>query len=104
MLLVWYGVPSGDRQHTLYRLSNIIWFYPLPPPLLPLAGKPHTPAVVPSMSHLPSWNTMAMFVVQPGKSFHSVQVGGGVKGFAWGGGVCGCEGVYVCLGGGGCMW
>jgi hypothetical protein len=39
------------------------------------AGKPHTPDVIPTTSHLPLWNTMAMFVVQPGKSFHSVQVG-----------------------------
>lgn len=30
-------------------------------------GKPHTPDVIPTTSHLPSWNTMAMFVVQPGR-------------------------------------
>eukprot|EP00879_Flechtneria_rotunda_P017131 GHRR01017941.1.p1 GENE.GHRR01017941.1~~GHRR01017941.1.p1 ORF type:complete len:466 (+),score=131.78 GHRR01017941.1:259-1656(+) len=42
--------------------------------LYPLvAGKPHTPDVRPSTSHLPIWNTMAMFVVQPGRSFHAVQ-------------------------------
>jgi hypothetical protein len=38
------------------------------------AGKPHTPDVAPTTSHLPTWNSMAMFVVQPGRSFHSVQV------------------------------
>jgi hypothetical protein len=38
------------------------------------AGKPHTPDVSPTTSHLPTWNSMAMFVVQPGRSFHSVQV------------------------------
>jgi hypothetical protein len=42
--------------------------------LLLLSGKPHTPDVIPTTSHLPTWNTMAMFVVQPGRSFHSVQV------------------------------
>eukprot|EP00775_Hariotina_reticulata_P007350 gene7350-7561_t len=42
--------------------------------LYPLVeGKPHTPAVIPTTCHLPLWNTMAMFVVQPGKSFHAVQ-------------------------------
>lgn len=41
-----------------------------------LSGKPHTPDVVPMVSHLPLWNSMAMFVVQPGRSFHSVQVRG----------------------------
>lgn len=34
---------------------------------------PGTPAVRPSNSLLPVWNTMAMFVVEPGVSFHSVQ-------------------------------
>ncbi|WIA40768.1 hypothetical protein OEZ86_004448 [Tetradesmus obliquus] len=42
--------------------------------LYPLVeGKPHTPDVIPTTSHLPTWNSMAMFVVQPGRSFHSVQ-------------------------------
>ncbi|RMZ56634.1 hypothetical protein APUTEX25_002723, partial [Auxenochlorella protothecoides] len=31
------------------------------------------PAVFPSASVLPLWNTMAMFAVQPGVSFHSIQ-------------------------------
>jgi Rps23 Pro-64 3,4-dihydroxylase Tpa1-like proline 4-hydroxylase len=68
-------------------------------------GQAHTPDVIPTVSHLPAWNTMAMFVVQPGRSFHSVQVvGGGVwhprgtlcvgvwgnKGWVW---VCGGGGV-----------
>lgn len=38
------------------------------------AGKPHTPAVFPTVNHLPTFNTMAMFTVMPGKSFHAVQV------------------------------
>lgn len=37
------------------------------------AGKPHAPDVIPTTSHLPAWNSMALFVVQPGRSFHSVQ-------------------------------
>ncbi|KAG1656705.1 hypothetical protein FOA52_006489 [Chlamydomonas sp. UWO 241] len=36
-------------------------------------GVGHTPAVHPSVSLLPTFNSMAMFTVQPGKSFHSVQ-------------------------------
>uniref|UniRef100_A0A7R9YSB2 Fe2OG dioxygenase domain-containing protein n=1 Tax=Chlamydomonas euryale TaxID=1486919 RepID=A0A7R9YSB2_9CHLO len=36
-------------------------------------GVAHTPAVDPTVSHLPEFNTMAMFTVMPGKSFHSVQ-------------------------------
>jgi hypothetical protein len=38
------------------------------------AGASHTPAVHPSVLLLPTFNSMAMFTVQPGKSFHSVQV------------------------------
>ena len=46
--------------------------------LYPLSeGKPHTPDVTPTVLHLPLWNTMAMFTVQPGRSFHSVQVRSG---------------------------
>ena len=45
-------------------------------PPCPPAGKPHTPDVCPSLSHLPTFNTMAMFTVLPGKSFHAVQVRG----------------------------
>ncbi|KAF8060096.1 Ogd [Scenedesmus sp. PABB004] len=42
--------------------------------LYPLVeGKPHTPDVTPTTSLLPHWNSMALFVVQPGRSFHSVQ-------------------------------
>jgi hypothetical protein len=39
------------------------------------SGVAHTPHTTPSISHLPHWNSMAMFKVQPGRSFHSVQVG-----------------------------
>lgn len=38
-----------------------------------LTGQAHTPDVFPSVNLLPTFNTMAMFVVEPGKSFHSVQ-------------------------------
>ena len=34
---------------------------------------PGTPAVDPSVSLLPKWNSMAFFTVQPGRSFHAVQ-------------------------------
>ena len=34
---------------------------------------PNTPAVVPTATVLPIWNTMAMFKVLPGRSFHSIQ-------------------------------
>jgi hypothetical protein len=55
--------------------------------------------VIPTVSHLPAWNTMAMFVVQPGKSFHSVQVCGhscclgdaASTVCVWGGGGGGCS-------------
>jgi Rps23 Pro-64 3,4-dihydroxylase Tpa1-like proline 4-hydroxylase len=36
-------------------------------------GQPGTPDVIPTTSLLPLWNTLALFTVQPGKSFHSVQ-------------------------------
>lgn len=36
-------------------------------------GEPPLPHPVPTVFHLPTWNTMAMFVVQPGRSFHSVE-------------------------------
>ena len=42
------------------------------PPLL--AGQPHTPDVFPTVNLLPTFNTMAAFTVQPGQSFHAVQV------------------------------
>jgi Rps23 Pro-64 3,4-dihydroxylase Tpa1-like proline 4-hydroxylase len=38
-----------------------------------VGGKPGTPEVIPTTSLLPHWNTLALFTVQPGKSFHSVQ-------------------------------
>ncbi|PNW79265.1 hypothetical protein CHLRE_09g408464v5 [Chlamydomonas reinhardtii] len=42
--------------------------------LFPLVdGDKHTPAPNPSVSHLPTFNTMAFFTVTPGVSFHSVQ-------------------------------
>uniref|UniRef100_A0A7S3R425 Fe2OG dioxygenase domain-containing protein n=1 Tax=Dunaliella tertiolecta TaxID=3047 RepID=A0A7S3R425_DUNTE len=42
--------------------------------LYPLVeGTHHTPAVHPSICHLPTFNTMVMFTVLPGKSFHAVQ-------------------------------
>eukprot|EP00798_Chlamydomonas_sp_ICE-L_P021076 gene21076-27957_t len=42
--------------------------------LYPLVeGKPHTPEATPSEVHLPFFNSMAMFTVAPGKSFHAVQ-------------------------------
>ncbi|GFR40250.1 hypothetical protein Agub_g822 [Astrephomene gubernaculifera] len=42
--------------------------------LFPLVeGQEHTPAPDPTLAHLPSFNTMAMFTVTPGVSFHSVQ-------------------------------
>ena len=34
---------------------------------------PHTPDIIPTATVLPIWNTMAMFTVEPGKSFHSIQ-------------------------------
>lgn len=36
-------------------------------------GSPNTPDVVPTATALPIWNTMAMFKVLPGRSFHSIQ-------------------------------
>lgn len=54
-------------------------------PALPMArrsrpsrstGTPNEPGVVPTATALPLWNTMAFFRVQPGRSFHSIQVGG----------------------------
>ena len=36
-------------------------------------GSPNTPDVVPMTTALPIWNTMAMFKVLPGRSFHSIQ-------------------------------
>ncbi|GIM01673.1 hypothetical protein Vretimale_6471 [Volvox reticuliferus] len=42
--------------------------------LYPLVeGQEHTPAPDPTVVHLPSFNTMAMFTVAPGRSFHAVQ-------------------------------
>ena len=43
--------------------------------LYPLArpGVPGEPAVYPSAALLPQWNSMALFTVDPGVSFHSVQ-------------------------------
>ncbi|KAG2438215.1 hypothetical protein HYH02_010917, partial [Chlamydomonas schloesseri] len=42
--------------------------------LFPLeGGDKHTPAPNPTVSHLPTFNTMAFFTVTPGVSFHSVQ-------------------------------
>jgi hypothetical protein len=43
--------------------------------LYPLArpGVPGEPAVYPSAALLPEWNSMALFTVDPGVSFHSVQ-------------------------------
>ncbi|KXZ49624.1 hypothetical protein GPECTOR_20g481 [Gonium pectorale] len=42
--------------------------------LFPLVeGQEHTPAPNPTRAHLPLFNTMAMFTVTPGVSFHSVQ-------------------------------
>ena len=42
--------------------------------LYPLApGGGAVPDVAPTVAHLPLWNSMAMFVVQPGRSYHSVQ-------------------------------
>ncbi len=38
------------------------------------ADQKHTPTVHPTVLHLPTFNTMAMFTVLPGKSFHAVQV------------------------------
>jgi len=34
---------------------------------------PNTPDAIPSATVLPTWNAMAMFTVQPGRSFHSIQ-------------------------------
>jgi Rps23 Pro-64 3,4-dihydroxylase Tpa1-like proline 4-hydroxylase len=36
-------------------------------------GAPHTPATTPTAAVLPAWNTMAVFTVQPGRSFHAIQ-------------------------------
>jgi hypothetical protein len=41
-------------------------------PLVP-GGAPGDPAITPSASLLPLWNSMAMFTVRPGVSFHAVQ-------------------------------
>ena len=61
-------------------------------PLLALAlvppDTPHEPDVIPTATALPLWNSMAFFKVQPGFSFHSIQVGSGAGGalyVAWGG-------------------
>ncbi|KAI3435904.1 hypothetical protein D9Q98_001962 [Chlorella vulgaris] len=37
------------------------------------ADTPHEPAVVPTATLLPVWNSLACFRVQPGRSFHSIQ-------------------------------
>lgn len=36
-------------------------------------GAPNTPDIIPTTTALPTWNTMAMFQVLPGRSFHSIQ-------------------------------
>jgi prolyl 3-hydroxylase /prolyl 3,4-dihydroxylase len=36
-------------------------------------AEPHTPDTIPTASVLPVWNSLAMFKVEPGKSFHSIQ-------------------------------
>lgn len=43
------------------------------PPLQAPGGPAFTPHVAPSAALLPAWNTMALFTVQPGRSFHAVQ-------------------------------
>ena len=37
-------------------------------------GNQGVPAVAPTVSILPKFNSMAVFTVQPGRSYHSVQV------------------------------
>jgi prolyl 3-hydroxylase /prolyl 3,4-dihydroxylase len=37
-------------------------------------GHQGVPAVAPTVSILPKFNSMAVFTVQPGRSYHSVQV------------------------------
>jgi Rps23 Pro-64 3,4-dihydroxylase Tpa1-like proline 4-hydroxylase len=76
--------PTAQRIYSPRRVSYIIYLTDPDSPwaaadggsleLYPLVdGAPHTPDVAPTTSHLPVWNSMAMFVVQPGRSFHSVQ-------------------------------
>eukprot|EP00887_Chlorella_sp_A99_P006370 scaffold3.g6370.t1 len=36
---------------------------------------PNAPATTPTAFHLPAWNAMGMFMVQPGFSFHAIQEG-----------------------------
>lgn len=46
-----------------------------PAPKPTLADTPHQPGTIPTATLLPVWNTVALFKVQPGRSFHSIQVG-----------------------------
>ena len=52
---------TGGTRTTAARSSYTLW------------NPPGTPAVDPSVSLLPKWNSMAFFTVQPGRSFHAVQ-------------------------------
>lgn len=57
----------------------------LPPTCSNPPDTPHEPDVIPTATALPHWNSMAFFKVQPGFSFHSIQVGWG--GAVWRGGM-----------------
>jgi len=41
--------------------------------LPPSPGTPHQPATTPAASILPLWNSVALFAVAPGRSFHAIQ-------------------------------
>ena len=79
-------MPGGEgRQphHTLSRTHTAIRLPALASDVIrlcccPAAGTPHQPGVVPTATVLPIFNSMALFKVQPGRSFHSIQARQGV--------------------------
>lgn len=50
--------------------TGALELYPLEQP----SATSGQPAPIPTANHLPLWNSMAMFTVQPGRSYHAVQV------------------------------
>lgn len=60
-----------DLLHdSVHLCTGALELYPLDDPSAP-SGQP---APTPTTNHLPAWNSMAMFTVQPGRSYHAVQV------------------------------
>ena len=67
-------MPGAGRQAAApYSQSHTPVRLPPARPVL-VAGTPHQPGVVPTATVLPIFNSMALFKVQPGRSFHSIQV------------------------------